>query len=134
MNYGYIRHKSYSLRACWYTLTCGSTREGHKNILCVFKIFGICQWLCYMLGIRYNLLYVHSILSMYIRCTLDRRCQSLVVNPETSQLLNIQYVMYMLGTRSICLFPHKSWMRFNVLGICQLFHRFGVQLMLYIRV
>ena len=55
-----------------------------------------------MLGICYNTLYVclmHSICSLYVKCTLDMHKSILVISPDTSQLVNIQYIVYPLGSR-----------------------------------
>ena len=68
----------------------------------VFKIVGVCQPVLYaatLIGIDTMLQY--NICTFYVlRCTLDMLLRMLVVSPDTSELVNVQYVVYMLGRHS----------------------------------
>ena len=69
--YWHVRHKLYSLRACWHMLSYGTTHNGHERFLCIFKMSSIWHHVCCTLGLCYNVLCIRSIHSMYVRCTLD---------------------------------------------------------------
>ena len=68
ISYGYVRHKSYSLRAWWYMLSYGTTRNGcAKCFVHVqhFRYMPVC-----VLYFR-HMLYVCSIHLMYVKCPLN---------------------------------------------------------------